>query len=167
MSYFQKFVEFSKAMFTILPKIICPCSNKSLIRWKKSAKREHWNRDLSLNKNNAIAIDLCQFSAFMENDLNLDNHRFSGAPRGRVLQPPHKFENFVVATSTLAQVGGSAQKTLLVKFRKNWSMFRGCTVTSKFWQFQKKDVFFILNVLDFKSNLWSLLMISTVFGVVV
>ena len=28
----------------------------------------------------------------------------------RVLQPPHKIENFVVATSTLAQVGGFAQK---------------------------------------------------------
>ena len=34
MSFFHKFVEFSKAMFTILPKIICPCSNKSPIRWK-------------------------------------------------------------------------------------------------------------------------------------
>ena len=27
MSYFHKFVEFSKGMFSILPKIICPCSN--------------------------------------------------------------------------------------------------------------------------------------------
>ena len=37
MSYFHKFVKFSEAMFTILPKIICPCSDKSPIRWKKSA----------------------------------------------------------------------------------------------------------------------------------
>ena len=37
MSHFHKFVEFSKALFTILPKNICPCSNKLPIRWKKSA----------------------------------------------------------------------------------------------------------------------------------
>ena len=37
MSYFHKFVKFSKATFTILPKLICPCYNKSPIRWKKSA----------------------------------------------------------------------------------------------------------------------------------
>ena len=54
---------------------------------------------------------------------------------GRVLQLPHKFENFIVATSTLAQVGSLSTKTLLVKFRKNLSMFRGRTVTSKFWPF--------------------------------
>ena len=28
----------------------------------------------------------------------------------RVLQPPHKFENFIVVISTLGQVGGFAQK---------------------------------------------------------
>ena len=58
-----------------------------------------------------------------------------------VLQPPYKFENFIVATSTLAQVGGFPQKPA-------WSSFVkiGRTVTSKFWQFQNKNVFFILNV---------------------
>ena len=30
--YLLKLVEFSKAMFTILPKIICPCSNQVPIR---------------------------------------------------------------------------------------------------------------------------------------
>ena len=34
----------------------------------------------------------------------------------RVLQPPHTFENFIVATSTLAQVGGFAKKP-------SWSSF--------------------------------------------
>ena len=36
----------------------------------------------------------------------------------RVLQPPHKFENFIVATSTLAQVGGLAQKPFWSSFVK-------------------------------------------------
>ena len=36
----------------------------------------------------------------------------------RVLQPPHKFENFIVTTSTLAQVGGFAQKLLWSSFVK-------------------------------------------------
>ena len=59
-----------------------------------------------------------------------------------MLQPRHKFENFIVATTTLAQIGSFAQKSLLVKFRKNLSMFRGAQVTSKFWQFQKKKNYF-------------------------
>ena len=37
---------------------------------------------------------------------------------GRVLQSPHKFENFIVATSTLAQVGGFAQKPFWSSFVK-------------------------------------------------
>ena len=36
----------------------------------------------------------------------------------RVLQPPHKFENFIVATFTLAQVGGFAQKLFWSSFVK-------------------------------------------------
>ena len=36
----------------------------------------------------------------------------------RVLQLPHKFENFVLATSTLAQVGGLAQKPFWTSFLK-------------------------------------------------
>ena len=36
----------------------------------------------------------------------------------RVLQSPHKIEHFVVATSTLAQVGGFAQKSLRSSFVK-------------------------------------------------
>ena len=36
----------------------------------------------------------------------------------RMLQPPHKFENFVVATSTLAQVVGFAQKPFWSSFVK-------------------------------------------------
>ena len=77
-------------------------------------------------------------------------------PYTRVLQLPHKFENFIGATSTSAQVEGFAQKRfaqkpflkalhknkLLVKFRKNLLMFRDHTETSKFWQFQKKCFFF-------------------------
>ena len=85
----------------------------------------------------------------------------------RVLSPPHKFENFIVAPSTyLSSSWRLPTKTLLVKFRKSLSMFRGRTVTSKFWQFQKKNVLFILNVfgLAYKLNLGSLLIISTVFG---
>ena len=35
-----------------------------------------------------------------------------------VLQPPHKFENFIVATSTFAQVGGFAQKPFWSSFVK-------------------------------------------------
>ena len=35
-----------------------------------------------------------------------------------VLQPPHKFENFALATSTLAQVGGFAQKPFWSSFVK-------------------------------------------------
>ena len=54
----------------------------------------------------------------------------------RVLQPPRKFENFIVATSTSANVGGFVQKYPFDQFRKNLSMFRGLAVTSKFWQFQ-------------------------------
>ena len=37
---------------------------------------------------------------------------------GRVLQPPHNFRNFVVTTSTLAQVGGFAQKPFWSSFVK-------------------------------------------------
>ena len=36
----------------------------------------------------------------------------------RVLQSPHEFENFIVATSTLAQVGGFAQKPFRSSFVK-------------------------------------------------
>ena len=36
----------------------------------------------------------------------------------RVLQPPHKFENLIVATSTLAQVTGFAQKPFWSSFVK-------------------------------------------------
>ena len=36
----------------------------------------------------------------------------------RVLQLPHKFENFIVATSTLAQVGGFTQKPFWSSFVK-------------------------------------------------
>ena len=35
-----------------------------------------------------------------------------------MLQPPHKFENFSVATSTFAQVGGFAQKPFWSSFVK-------------------------------------------------
>ena len=38
--------------------------------------------------------------------------------RTRVLQPPHKFEIFIVTTSTLAQVGGFAQKPFWSSFVK-------------------------------------------------
>ena len=36
----------------------------------------------------------------------------------RVLQPPHKFENFIMAASTLAQVGGFTQKPVWSSFGK-------------------------------------------------
>ena len=39
-------------------------------------------------------------------------------PYTRVLQPPNKIENFVVATSILAQVRGFAQKPLWSSFVK-------------------------------------------------
>ena len=42
---------------------------------------------------------------------NLHIYLFAKATiASRVLQPPHKFQNFIVATSTLAQVKGVAQK---------------------------------------------------------
>ena len=47
MSYFHKFVEFSKAMFTILPKIVCPCSNKSRFA-EKNRLSENTERNANL-----------------------------------------------------------------------------------------------------------------------
>ena len=41
-----------------------------------------------------------------------------GVMSNRVLQPPHEIENFIVATSTLAQVGGFAQKPFWSSFVK-------------------------------------------------
>ena len=38
--------------------------------------------------------------------------------QARVLQPHHKFENFVMATSALAQVGGFTQKPFWSSFVK-------------------------------------------------
>ena len=47
MSNFHKFVEFSKAMVTILPKIIYHCSNKSLICYKNRLNRNTGEISLS------------------------------------------------------------------------------------------------------------------------
>ena len=56
-------------------------------------------------------------------------------------------------------------KTLLVKFRKNLSMFkRVAQWHQNFGNFKKKKVFSFWMFLDYKSNLWSLLILSTVFG---
>ena len=58
-----------------------------------------------------------------------------------MLQLPHKFENFIVATSTLAQVGGFAQKP----FRSSFIKICQClgpvyTVRTKFQNFLRSYV---------------------------
>ena len=65
----------------------------------------------------------------------------------RVLHLPHKFENYFCRGNFYFSSSWKLRtKTLLVKFRKNLSMFRGGTVASQFWQFQNKSVCFVLNV---------------------
>ena len=72
----------------------------------------------------------------------------------RVLQPPHKFENFIVATFTLAQVGGFALKPFWSSFVKICQCLGVAQRHQNFGNFKKKMFFFSLWMfLDYKSNL--------------
>ena len=57
------------------------------------------------NTEHATAIGIAQ-----TNGPRTTSPKLCKITKGRVLQPPHKLKNFIVATSTLAQVGGYAQK---------------------------------------------------------
>ena len=63
----------------------------------------------------------------------------------RVLQQPHKFENFIMAASTLAQVGGFAQKSFWSSFVKICQCL-GVAQWHQNFDNLKKNFFFILNV---------------------
>ena len=65
--------------------------------------------------------------------------------QSRVLLLPHKFENFMVATSTFAQVVGFAQKPIRPSFVKICQCLGFSQGHENFGNF-KKNLFFILNV---------------------
>ena len=59
----------------------------------------------------------------------------------RVLQPPHKFENFIVATSILAQVGGFAHKHFWSSFVKICRCLGVAQCHQNFGNFKKIFIF--------------------------
>ena len=60
----------------------------------------------------------------------------------RVLQPPHKFENFTLANSILAQVGGFAQKSFWSSFIKICQCLGVTQRHQNFGHFKKNFVYF-------------------------
>ena len=147
-----------KMVSVVFVRVAAPLTKSSL--WSKSLRKLGSLAEISLR---ALSI----FKNHMTEFLGINFRRFCGSMVlmvRRVLQPPQKFENFIVATSTLAQVGGFAQKPFCPSFVKICQCLGVPQWHQNFDNFKKKMFFSFWIFLDYHSNLWFLLIICTVFG---